>query len=114
RGTREQAVAVVAVGLSGFAAGPLVLRLGTFLGERRGLTLRLIETGAGRVEFAALASVHPVEAPGLLAEVLQLLPDGEGHGHRGEYFDGPHRCLLTGDLLRPLICEAPEKTARGR
>jgi hypothetical protein len=46
--------------------------------------------------------------------LLQLLQNGAGHGHRVEYLDGRHRRHLTEDLLRPLICEAPEKTARGR
>jgi hypothetical protein len=45
--------------------------------------------------------------------LLQLLQNGEGHGYRVEYLDGRHCRHLTGDLLRPLICEAPEKVARG-
>jgi hypothetical protein len=97
-------VAAAAVGLAGFAAGPLGLWLGRPLGERRGLALgvasRRVETGAGRVEFAAEALVLPAEALVLLAELLdsgaelpQLLQDGGGYGHRVEYLDGRHRSL---------------------
>ena len=84
-------MAAAAVGFSGFAAGPLGLRLGRSHGERRGLALRLVETGTGRVEFAAEAPVLPAEALVLLAELLdqgaellQLLQNGEGHGYRVE------------------------------
>ena len=118
-------MAVAAVGLAGFAAGPLGLGLGWSLGERRGLAfglaLRLVETGAGLAEFAAEALVLPAEALVLLAELLdegaellQLLQDGDGHGHRVEYLDGCHRCLVTANLPRPLICKSPAKKATGR
>ena len=74
RGAGGQAVAVAAVGLAGFAAGLLGLWLGRPLGEGRGLAfglaLRLVETGAGLVEFAAEAFVLLAEALVLLAELL--------------------------------------------
>ena len=94
------------VGLTGFAAGPPGLGFGRPLGERRrlalGLASRLVEAGAGLVEFAAEAVVLPSEAIILLtealdsgAELLQLLKDREGHGHRVEHLDGCHRCLVA-------------------
>ena len=118
-------MAVTAVSLAGFPAGPLGPWLGRSLGERRGLAfglaLRQVETGAGLVEFAAEALillaeslVLPTESLDQGAEFLQLLQDGEGHGHRVEYLDGRHGCLVPADLPRPLICKSPAKKARGR
>jgi hypothetical protein len=98
RGAGGQAVAVAPVGLAGFAAGLLGLWLGRPLGERCGLAfgpaLSLVEAGAGLFEFAskafvvlAKAFVVLAELLGLGAELLQLLKDGEGHGHRVEHLD---------------------------
>ena len=91
-------MAVAAVGLAGLAAGLLGLWLGGPLGERCrlafGLALRLVEVGAGLIEFALEAFVLLEKAFVLLAELLdlgaellQLLEDGEGHGHRVEHLD---------------------------
>ena len=111
-------MAVAAVGRAGFAAGPLGLGIGRPLGERCGLAfglaLRLVEAGASRIEFASEAPVLLAELLDLGAESLQLLKDGEGHGHRVEHLDGRHRCLVTAHPPRPLLCKSPAKKARGR
>jgi hypothetical protein len=39
------------------------------------------------IEFASKAFVLPAELLDLGAELLQLLKDGEGHGHRVEHLD---------------------------
>jgi hypothetical protein len=52
-----------------------------------GLALRLVEAGAGLFEFASEAFVLLAESLDLGAELLQLLQDGEGHGHRVEHLD---------------------------
>jgi hypothetical protein len=96
-GAGRQAVTVAPVGLASFAAGRLGLWLGRSLGEGRGLAfglaLRLVEAGAGLFEFASEAFVLLAELLDLGAELLQLLQDTEGHGHRVEHLDGRHRCL---------------------
>ena len=98
-------MAVAPVGRAGFAAGRLGLWLGRPLGERCGLafglTLSLVEAGAGLFEFALEAFVLLAKAFVLLAkafvllaelldlgaELLQLLKDAEGHGYRVEHLD---------------------------
>jgi len=103
-GAGRQAVTVAPVGLASFAAGRLGLWLGRSLGEgcglAFGLALRLVEAGAGLIEFASEAFILLAQAFVLLselldlsAELLQLLQDTEGHGHRVEHLDGRHRCL---------------------
>jgi hypothetical protein len=125
RGAGGQAVAVAPVGRAGFAAGRLGLWLGRPLGERCGrafgLTLSLVEAGAGLFEFALEAFVLLEKAFVLLAELLDLgaellqpLKDGEGHGHRVEHLDGRHRCLVAAHPARQLLCESPAEKARGR
>jgi hypothetical protein len=90
-GAGGQAVAVAPVCRAGFAAGLLGLWLGRPLGERCGLAfgpaLRLVEAGAGLFEFASETFVLLAELLDLGAELLQLLKDGERHGHRVEHLD---------------------------
>ena len=76
RGAGVQAVAVAAVGLAGLAARLLGLWLGGPFGERCGLAfglaLRLVEAGAGLIEFALEAFVLLEKAFVLLTEALDL------------------------------------------
>jgi WD40 repeat protein len=125
RGAGGQAVAVTPVGRAGFATGLLGLWLGRPLGERCGLAfgpaLSLVKAGAGLFEFALEAFVLLAKAFVLLAELLdmgaellQLFKHEEGHGHRVEYLDGRHRCLVTAHRAHHLLCESPAKRTRGR
>jgi hypothetical protein len=94
---------VAPVGLAGFATGLLGLWLGRPLGERHGLALSLIEAGAGRLEFASKTFVLAFKAFIVLAELPQLLKDGEGHGQRVEHLDGRLRRLLAAQPAQLLL-----------
>src|SRR5262245_12413759 len=119
-GLRWLAVAVATVRRAALATGRLGLELGRPLGEGSGLTLGLavglVDLGPrfGKLALQTLVvSTQPfVLLPKLSefrADLLQLLKNGEGHGHRVAHLDRRHRCLGTIDPPRPLLCESKPK-----